>query len=574
MSGHAEQPQIGSPHQPAREEPEESSAQRRIISGHRRANTGHSRGPSSQSRTLSGTGSTPTGSRRRNQAGPSRGPVTRSQRARSTSDSQYRSWSSRSWRSRDSGGLSARAESDIRRIIREEVRGQRQELQPPPIPEQIVAKAEQGQDNQAVPGSIPSAQAIGQSTPRLTQGQVPPVMGSAPTPPVGQAVTPGVDLPKMLKKVKSLGCYPFVGRADPQASRDWLKVLLRAVKDMSYAEPERLLVASRLLEGTALTWWEGLVDRYPMGFSWDKFLEEFDRQYHAEYYRELKRQEFVDLRQGLRTVNEYEIAFRELSEFAKELVNTEKRTCTRFEQGLRLDIRDRITLPEEPKFYHVLEQAYRAEGLLNARQQRLERQRGKRVASTSPERANKRGRYTGGLSVHYADPMEAPGLLPTPTGTRGTPPPYTPRSSYQGSRPFCNACRSYHTGSCRGNMRCFNCNGTGHLRARCPYLQAGDRQLTPPTQTGPNRQTNSQRNTQGPPRTNTGNRGQQSTQHPGSKGRNQLATLDHAAQANTEVLTGTLCFTALKCYLFNASPLFMQHIHLYMTTTGVINSGG
>ena len=86
--------------------------------------------------------------------------------------------------------------------------------------------------------------------------------------------------------------------------------------------------------------------------------------YHTSYHAEQKRQEFVHLRQGSRSVAEYEALFRELMEFAPDLVNTDERRCTKFEQGLRLQIRERLTMTREPDLGHLLKQAYRAEELV------------------------------------------------------------------------------------------------------------------------------------------------------------------------------------------------------------------
>jgi len=49
-------------------------------------------------------------------------------------------------------------------------------------------------------------------------------------------------------------------------------------------------------------------------------------------------QQFVNLRQGSRTVNEYAAEFLSLSRFAPYMVGKDENQANRFQQGLRLDI--------------------------------------------------------------------------------------------------------------------------------------------------------------------------------------------------------------------------------------------
>ncbi len=509
MSGPADQHQAASSNRARREEPEVSSAARNVSFGFRRAHIEQfQRTPPPPNR--SGIGSTPTG-HWQGYSRLSRSQASRIHQSRGAPSGFHRPRDPHSDRSGPSQTFSDRQVSAIRRLIRE---GGATTGQP-------LAEPNQGQLNQIVP--------------YLAQ------VGDAPAPQAGQATIPLFNLPRILQDMKSLGCYPFTGKEDPQAARAWLKILLRAADDMRCAAHERVTIASRLLEGPALSWWEGLLARNSNNLTWDKFLEEFDKQYHAEYYVEIKRQEFVGLRQGPRTVNEYEIAFRELSEYALDLVTTEKQMCKRFEQGLKLDIRDRVNPSKEPDFQNLLEQAYRAEQLVNARQRRMERQRGKRPAELDLTQPDKRARVTGASSSYVARPGKIPDTRSAPPPGGSTPPSSFSGGGYRGFKPFCVACRTHHAGYCRGSMRCFRCNETGHLRAKCPHRQTGDHQPSQSGRMGPNQRTSFQRNTQGRSRNTTGNQGGPSTQHPGSRSRNQVAALDRAAaQVNPNDGTGTL----------------------------------
>ena len=57
----------------------------------------------------------------------------------------------------------------------------------------------------------------------------------------------------------------------------------------------------------------------------------------------MKNIEFLTLRQGNISVAEYEVKFTQLSHYALAMVATERDRCRRFEEGLKYDIRSKIT---------------------------------------------------------------------------------------------------------------------------------------------------------------------------------------------------------------------------------------
>ena len=55
-------------------------------------------------------------------------------------------------------------------------------------------------------------------------------------------------------------------------------------------------------------------------------------------HRDQKRQEFFRLRQLGKSVTEYETELRELAEFVPEMVGSKEYLCSKFEEGLNLEI--------------------------------------------------------------------------------------------------------------------------------------------------------------------------------------------------------------------------------------------
>ena len=64
----------------------------------------------------------------------------------------------------------------------------------------------------------------------------------------------------------------------------------------------------------------------------------------AKTYRDLKAQEFLELRQGTMTVLEYVARLKKLARFAINYVATDAAKFRRFENGLKLSIRGKIVV--------------------------------------------------------------------------------------------------------------------------------------------------------------------------------------------------------------------------------------
>ena len=73
------------------------------------------------------------------------------------------------------------------------------------------------------------------------------------------------------------------------------------------------------LQGNASNWWRANRERvFPAGTAqtWAMFVEVFNSKYFSESAQEQKLAEFIRLRQGQRTVDQYEAEFTRLSKFA------------------------------------------------------------------------------------------------------------------------------------------------------------------------------------------------------------------------------------------------------------------
>ncbi|EOY26399.1 Gag protease polyprotein [Theobroma cacao] len=71
-----------------------------------------------------------------------------------------------------------------------------------------------------------------------------------------------------------------------------------------------------------------------------KEAREFDGQYYTHFHQKEKRREFLDLKQGNLTVEEYKARFNELMLYVPDLVKSEQDQASYFEEELRNEIRE------------------------------------------------------------------------------------------------------------------------------------------------------------------------------------------------------------------------------------------
>ena len=109
------------------------------------------------------------------------------------------------------------------------------------------------------------------------------------------------------------------------------------------SDTTKIRLAALKLEGEAQVWWnwaKNSRDLEPM--TWAEFQELFMGKYFPDTARHAKAQEFLELKQGTRTVIEYVARFTELARFADDYLATDLAKVRRFENGLRLSIQGRI----------------------------------------------------------------------------------------------------------------------------------------------------------------------------------------------------------------------------------------
>ncbi|XP_052189880.1 uncharacterized protein LOC127799697 [Diospyros lotus] len=177
----------------------------------------------------------------------------------------------------------------------------------------------------------------------------------------------------VLRDFMALRPPEFSGGADATVAEDWLLAVEKHLRSIDCAEAHRVRLGTFLLRGDAERWWETTRQRYGDGGpSWAQFVEAFNETYVPAWIREQKVFEFIELQQGSKTVTQYETEFVALSRYAPELVTPESRRVSKFQRGLRPEIRHAMAGIEAPDFPTAVQRAHAVErDQLEARAEQL-----------------------------------------------------------------------------------------------------------------------------------------------------------------------------------------------------------
>ncbi|XP_074361423.1 uncharacterized protein LOC141701688 [Apium graveolens] len=182
--------------------------------------------------------------------------------------------------------------------------------------------------------------------------------------------------------------------------------------------------------------------------AWTRFKELFFDKYFPTYMKNEMEMKFLGLKQKGMFVSEYISRFLELSRFAPHQVDTEARKCQRFQEGLKPQIREKVSLLELEQFDKLVGKARIAERDYEARTQFFNNK--------------KRGRETE-LIVNSGFKKDNNKLH------------IRKKEMFQGSdkRIIASECKKcglkYGGDICsRADGLCYNCGEKGHIASQCP----------------------------------------------------------------------------------------------------------
>ncbi|CAA0814743.1 Unknown protein, partial [Striga hermonthica] len=137
----------------------------------------------------------------------------------------------------------------------------------------------------------------------------------------------------------------FSGQGDPRIVNEWIQGLELIFEVMDCPDRYRVICAQLQLTGDAQLWWNAYWSMRPgekEGCTWDRLKELIREKYYPTYYRAEMERQFLSLKQGTRSVDEYEREFTRLAAFVPDLVRTEAQRAQRFIDGLYPAVRHNI----------------------------------------------------------------------------------------------------------------------------------------------------------------------------------------------------------------------------------------
>jgi hypothetical protein len=149
------------------------------------------------------------------------------------------------------------------------------------------------------------------------------------------------------------------GSVNPLDADDWLRAILRELEPFNCKDRDKVLLATHQLTGTTLAWWENYcaAAKDLSAITWDEFVEEFRRYLIPEATLKRKADEFYELCQGNKSVEEYTHQFIELARYAPEEVDKDSKKQEMFKKGLTPELKTLLTLQIYPDFNTLMNMA-------------------------------------------------------------------------------------------------------------------------------------------------------------------------------------------------------------------------
>jgi hypothetical protein len=127
----------------------------------------------------------------------------------------------------------------------------------------------------------------------------------------------------------------FTKAGEPLEADHWLRMMESKFGLLRCTEVQKTLFAAQQLRGDASAWWANYTATHPADYqvSWAEFCDAFRTYYIPAGVMRKKRQEFMDLKQGGRSVHDYSKQFNHLAQYAPDQVDINKKKKDHFMIG-------------------------------------------------------------------------------------------------------------------------------------------------------------------------------------------------------------------------------------------------
>jgi hypothetical protein len=142
-------------------------------------------------------------------------------------------------------------------------------------------------------------------------------------------------------------------------AEDWLKGVEKKLVIAQCTDHDKVLFATHQLFGMVANWWETYYNTHADvdSITWNEFKARFHNHYVPRDTMKLMKKEFTNLRHGSMTVNEYLNSFIQLSRYATEDIDTDKKKQDMFLEGLNDDIQFQLLNTDNVDLQHMVDKA-------------------------------------------------------------------------------------------------------------------------------------------------------------------------------------------------------------------------
>ncbi|XP_031091997.1 uncharacterized protein LOC115996722 [Ipomoea triloba] len=258
----------------------------------------------------------------------------------------------------------------------------------------------------------------------------------------------------------------FIGKEDPLVLEDWIRTFDKMFEAVECPEERRVEIATFYFQQEADNWWSMMGPMYQQQgeFQWIDLKARMRDHFYPEHVKSAKYEEFLHLRQGTTSVQDYYAKYLELARFAPALAPDEPSKARKFVNGLNFETQKAVCVFE----CQTLGEAYnRAAKHYRVQQMQKEvREKGKRKFEGSSRGGEKNSKMSQGEVIRDYQRSGIPRpRRDFPTQSTGM----TSRGWMKERHFYCKRCGKDHPGvDCIGMpVECFNCGKKGHRSFEC-----------------------------------------------------------------------------------------------------------
>ncbi|XP_073294493.1 uncharacterized protein [Primulina huaijiensis] len=170
-----------------------------------------------------------------------------------------------------------------------------------------------------------------------------------------------------LKQFQSFQPPILKGTETSEDGENWLDDIEILFDSFDYQDERRMKLVPNQLQEIARSWWiatKRVLEQRGTVITWKVFKAEFYRRFIPGSYREDKRVEFENLKQGQLNIEEYIAKFSTLLRFAPLIAVNDEAVADQFINGLNSEIGSLMKVKRPHHFADVLNKAKRAEASL------------------------------------------------------------------------------------------------------------------------------------------------------------------------------------------------------------------